>query len=166
MPVAVVILAILGFLYLLISQPNYRKLIIGGGIVTVLLITVLVILNPSESAYRTTRIAPEELIIDQLEYAPTLRGATITGRVQNTSPIGHVREIVLDMRLYDCPPDYTELTECLITGDATAIARPDIPPLQTRGFTVQFLFSDTLPLSGKLVWTLTPSEIGATRATD
>jgi hypothetical protein len=50
-----------------------------------------------------------------------------------------------------------------VIGEADAIARPDVPPGQLRGFSAHFLFTDVPPLTGTLRWDW---RITATRATD
>ncbi len=164
MPVAALVLVILLYVYLLISKRELRKPLLAGGVVAMLLVLILTLLVPSESTNRTTRVSLDDLTIDELILTRTERGATISGRMQNGSSNGHIREVVIDMRLFDCAPGHQDLDDCLIIGDASAIARPSIPPGQTRGFTAQFLFSNLPVLSGELAWTLTPAEIRATQA--
>ncbi len=80
------------------------------------------------------------------------RGATLGGRVTNTSPAFHLREMTLDVRLYDCPRPDTDLVACPVIGEASAIARPDTPPGQLRAFSAHFVFANVPEPVGTLGW--------------
>ena len=66
------------------------------------------------------------------------------------------------LRLRDCPAEDTVPDTCPVIGEATAIARPDVPPGQIRALSAHFVFSNLPPVAGTLRWDW---RITGTRAT-
>ncbi|CAN5700747.1 hypothetical protein BH23PSE1_BH23PSE1_11520 [soil metagenome] len=152
MPIAIVIIALVAYIYAMLAYPEYRTLgLVGGGLAAIGLGAYLWTAEP-EAERSASRIAPEELTLDELVLDRSARGATLTGRVRNGSPEFRLREITLALRLYDCPDAEAALAECATIGDAAAIARPDAPPGQVRGFTASYVFANMPALSGILLW--------------
>lgn len=163
MPIAVLVLALAAYAYALVNEPGFRRwgLLLGAGVG--LGLAVYFWQNAPERALGSVRIGPEELTLDELALDTTQRGATLTGRVQNASELYRLREMTVDIRLFDCPDAETATEDCPVIGESSAIARPDTPPGQLRGFTAHFVFSNLPPLTGELRWDWRVSE---TRATD
>lgn len=153
MPIAVLILALVGYGYALLMLPQARPaLLIAGVVIGVGLALYFWRGGPSEAERAAERITPAELAFDQLDLARSGRGATLTGRVTNGSESYRLREISLDLRLRDCPTPETAPETCPTIGEASAIARPDVPPGQIRGFSAHFLFTNVPPVAGTLRW--------------
>lgn len=152
MPIAVLILALAVYAYGLIAYPEFRLwgLILGAA----LAIGVGAALWREQAGPGSGApvIAPDELTLDALALRRTPRSAALTGRVLNGSPEFRLREMTLRLRLFDCPDEDVAVATCPVIGDATAIARPDAPPGQIRGFEALFVFTNLPPLTGVLRW--------------
>ena len=164
MPIAVLVLALVAYAAALLAYPEFRRWgIVGwrgrGGGPRLLLHAG----GPPEATRAGTRIAPAELVLDQLELERTAGGATLTGRVRNDSPDYRLRELTLALRLRDCPDAAGPVEACPVIGEATAIARPDAPPGQIRALSAHFLFRNLPPVTGVLRWDW---EIVGIRATE
>ncbi len=101
-------------------------------------------------------------MLSDLALSDNLRGATLTGRIQNNSERFRLRDLTLTLRLRDCPASDTPPADCPVIGESRAIARPDVPPGQIRALSAHFVFSDLPPVAGTLRWDWT---IVDTRAT-
>src|SRR5262245_49317043 len=130
MPIAVLVLTLVAYGYVLLAYPELRRPgLIAGGLIVAALALYFWRQEP-ESTSDGTRIAPEELTLDQLDLERTALGATLTGRVLNGSPAYRLRDVTLTVRLRDCPETAAEPATCPVVGEAEAIARPDVPPGQ------------------------------------
>ena len=157
MPIVALVLAVVVCVLVAVSFPAFRlPVMIGGAVIAALLVGVLLLSRPAEIA-----IAPEELTLDQIAVERTVRGASMTGRVKNTSAF-RLRDMTLALRLHDCPTPEAVPETCPVIGESTAIARPDVPAGQIRAFAAHFGFAGVPPLLGTLRWDLT---VAATRAT-
>jgi hypothetical protein len=163
MPIAILILTLVAYGYALLSFPEFRRWGLAGGAVAALALGLYFALGSSEATRATQRIAASQLVIDQLALTRTVRGATLTGRVQNGSPDARLRELTLTLRLRDCPKADTPVPDCPVIGESQAIARPDAPPGQIRALSAHFLFSDLPAVTGTLRWDWA---IAGIRATD
>lgn len=163
MPVVILVLALLAYAYALVTEPGFRRWGLLGGAAAGLGLAIYFWQSAPENAASATRIPAAEITLDELVVETTARGAELSGRVHNASPEFRLREFTLALRLHDCPDAQTGIGDCPVIGDATAIARPDTPPGQVRGFTAQFVFSNLPVVTGELRW---EHEIVETRATD
>lgn len=163
MAVAVLVLALVAFGAALVAYPGFRRWGIAGGLVAAAGLAVYLTRQEPEAVRAGTRIAPEELTLDQIEVAPTVRGATLTGRVTNGSERYRLRDLTLALRLRDCPAEDAAVESCPVIGEATAIARPDAPPGQIRALSAHFGFANLPPVKGTLRWDW---RVVATRATE
>ena len=163
MPIVVLVLALVGYGYALLVLPQARPALAAAGLVVALAIGLyLWRQSPPEAERAAERIAPADLTFDQLDLARSGRGATLTGRVTNPSDRYRLREVSLDLRLRDCPrPDAAPET-CPTIGEASAIARPDVPPGQIRGFSAHFVFANVPPVAGTLRWDWQATGVRAT----
>jgi hypothetical protein len=163
MAVVVLVLAIVAYGYAMAAYPEYRTpgLLLGG--LVALGLGIYFWRTEPETARTAIRIAPEELVLDRIALERTARGATLAGRVENTSERFRLREMTIALRLHDCPEAATGLAGCPVIGEASAIARPDTPPGQIRGFSAHYVFSNLPAVTGVLRFEW---EIVATRATD
>lgn len=153
MPIAVLVLFLVGYGYALVMLPRARlPLAVAGVLIGLGIGAYLWQEGPPEGERATTRIAASELAFDQIDLARSGRGATLTGRVINGSDRYRLREMAIDLQLRDCPAPETPLEACPTIGDASAIARPDVPPGQVRGFAAHFVFADVPPVEGTLRW--------------
>lgn len=163
MPIAVLVLFLVGYGYALVALPQARlPLAVAGGVIAIGLGVYLWHEGPSEAERAATRISATELSFDQIDLARSGRGATLTGRVTNGSPHYRLREMALDLRLRDCPAPEADPETCPTIGEASAIARPDVPPGQIRGFSAHFVFANVPPLEGTLRWDWTVTGLRAT----
>ncbi len=163
MPLAVLAIALIAWLYAMVAAPRFR---IPGAIGFALLAAGLgwyFYASESEAERAAARLAPEDVTLDLLEIDRTARGAVLRGRVANGGDAGVLREMTLEMRLFDCPDEDAALDDCVVIGDATGIARVAVPPGQARGFSASFIFPGLPPVVGVLRWDQT---ITALRATD
>jgi hypothetical protein len=164
MAIVILVLALVAYAYALIVEPGFRRWGLLGGAAVGLGMAVYFWLNSPESDRTGTRIAADEITLDQLDFETTPRGAILTGRVLNASPDWRLREMTLEVTLRDCPAIDADADagDCPVIGEASAIARPDTPPGQLRGFTTRFVFPNLPPVSGVLRWDW---RITGTRAT-
>lgn len=163
MPIVVLVLALAAYAYALIVAPRFRRWgLLGGALVGVGLAIYFWQTSP-ESARAELRIVPGELTLDQLELERTSRGATLTGRVRNGSAAWRLRDMTLALRLLDCPAPGAAPEDCLVIGEGTAIARPDAPPGQIRGFSAHFVLANIPATAEELAWDW---RIVETRATE
>ena len=164
MPIAVLVLALVAYAAALLAYPEFRRWGIVGGVVAAAgLAFYFTQAAPPEATRAGMRIAPAELVLDQLDLERIAGGATLTGRVRNDSPDYRLRELTLALRLRDCPDATGPVEACPVIGEATAIARPDAPPGQIRALSAHFLFRNLPPVTGVLRWDW---EILGTRATE
>lgn len=158
MPIAVLVLALVAYGYVLIVYPELRRpALIGGALMAAGLAAYFLLATP-----KSVGIAPAELTLDQIDVERTIRGATIRGRVHNGSEQFRLREMTLALRLHDCPTPEAAPETCPVIGEGQAIARPDAPAGQIRAFSAHFPLAGVPPVVGTLRWDLT---IAATRAT-
>ena len=162
MPIAVLILVLIAYGYVLAAYPEYRLPGLALGAVAVVLLAGYFWRTEPEGARTASRIPPDELVLDQLALEQTPRGATFSGRVRNTSERFRLREMTIALRLHDCPAPETPLPECPVIGEATAIARPDAPPGQIRAFSTHYVFSNLPAVTGLLRWEWVIEETRAT----
>jgi hypothetical protein len=162
MPIVVLVLALLAYAYALIAAPGFRRWGLLLGAAVGLGLAVYFWQTSPETARTAQRIDASELVLDQLAYETTQRGATVTGRVANGSEEFRLREMKIALRLRDCPDADTPIVECPVIGQSTAIARPDVPPGQLRAFTAHFMFANVPEVAGILRWDW---DIVETRAT-
>jgi hypothetical protein len=157
MPIAVLVLALVAYGYVLIAYPAVRRpALLGGALITAIVAGSLILSRP-----QSTTIAPDELVLDQIEVARTVRGATLTGRVENGSAF-RLRDMTLALRLHDCADPAAEAATCPVIGESTTIARPDVPAGQIRAFSAHFVFSGVPAVAGTLRWEMTVAETRAT----
>lgn len=148
MPIAVLVAAVASYAYALLTRPRFRAWGIGLG----LLAGIALALFLRSGGPDRPAIPPETLVIDLLDLTRTPRGADLTGRVQNTSTDFRLLDMTLRLRLHDCPAPGMTPSDCPVIGEATAIARPDVPPGQIRGLSASFVFANLPPLLGTLSW--------------
>lgn len=146
MPIVVLVLALVTYAWAMIAYPAFRRAGVVVGIAVVAALAAYFALNEPEDAAAGRRIAPEELAIDEVMIERTIHGATMSGRVLNRSPEYRLRDMTLSLRLRDCGAGLE--AECPVIAEASAIARPEVPPGQLRAFTAIFLF-DSLPPPGE-----------------
>lgn len=157
MPIAVLVLALVAYGYVLIAFPGVRRpALIVGAVIAAIVAATLDRSPPGEIG-----IAPAELTLDQIAIEQGLRGATVTGRVENGSAF-RLRDMTLSLRLHDCADPEAAPATCPVIGESSAIARPDVPAGQIRAFSAHFAFSGVPPVVGTLRWELA---VTATRAT-
>ena len=162
MPIAVLVLVLVAYGAALAAYPGFRRWGIAGGLVAAAGVGFYLAREAPEAARAGTRIPASELVLDQVEVEPTGRGATLTARVHNGSEAYRLRDLTLALRLRDCPAEDTAPDTCPVIGEATAIARPDVPPGQIRALSAHFVFSNLPPVAGTLRWDW---RITGTRAT-
>jgi hypothetical protein len=162
MPVVVIVLVLVAYGYVLAAYPEYRRAGLVLGALVALGLGVYFWRTDPEATRTQIRIAPDELALDEIALERTARGATLSGRVRNGSADFRLREMTIVLRLHDCPEEATPLAECPVIGEATAIARPDTPPGQIRGFSAHYVFANLPPVTGVLRYEWV---IAGTRAT-
>lgn len=157
MPIVVLVLALVAYGMALVAFPQARPLALMAGAAVAAVIAASILLSRPE----TIAIAPSELVLDQIGVERTVRGATVTGRVRNDSGF-RLRDMTLSVRLHDCADPEAAPDTCPVIGEASAIARPDVPAGQIRAFTAHFGFAGVPPVLGTLRWDLTVAETRAT----
>jgi hypothetical protein len=162
MPIVVLVLVLVAYGYVMLAYPEYRTwgLALGGAVAAGL--GAYFWLTDPETQRTAIRIAPEELTLDNLTLERTVRGAVLEGRVRNGSEDFRLREMTIDLRLHDCPDEEADLAECPVIGGATAIARPDVPPGEIRGFRANYLLANLPPATGVLRYEWVVTETRAT----
>ena len=163
MPIVVPVLALTIYVFALVVEPRFRRWGLIGGAAAGLGLGLYFWQTSPETSRAAMEISPEELVLDQVTLERNPRGATLSGRVANTSPAFHLREMTLDVRLYDCPEPDADLAACAVIGEASAIGRPDAPPGQLRAFSAHFVFANLPEPLGALRW---DCRITGTRATN
>lgn len=157
MPIAVLVLALVAYGYVLIAYPQVRTpALIGGALIAAIIAASVFLSRPQQIT-----IAPEELALDQIAVERTPRGASVTGRVENRSAF-RLRDMTLSLRLHDCAEPEAEPATCPVIGESTTIARPDVPAGQIRAFAAHFAFSGVPPVVGTFRWEMTVVETRAT----
>ncbi len=164
MPVAVLILVLVAYVLVLILYPEVRRWAVAGGVVAALGLAFYFSREAPEATRAGSRIAPEEVTLDQIDVEQTIRGATLTGRIENGSERYRLRDLTLALRLRDCPAEDTPLESCPVIGEASAIARPDVPAGQIRALSAHFIFTSLPPVAGTLRWDWRIEEIRATNS--
>jgi hypothetical protein len=162
MPIVVLIIALAAYAYALITEPGIRRWGLIGGAAVGLGLAVYLWQTAPETTRAALRIDPEELVLDQLAIEPTPRGATLAGRVHNTSARWRLRDMTLTLRLRDCPEAASPPDTCPVIGEARAVARPDAPPGQIRAFSASFIFANLPEPAGTLGWDWQITEVRAT----
>ncbi len=157
MPIAILVLVLVAYGYVLIVYPLVRKQAAVGGALIAAIVAASVFLTRPEAI----TISAAELNLDQIAVERTGRGAAVTGRVENRSPF-RLRDMTLSLRLHDCADPDAEPATCPIIGESTTIARPDVPAGQIRAFAAHFAFSGVPPVAGTLRWEMTVVETRAT----
>jgi hypothetical protein len=162
MPLAVLVLALVAYAYALVAVPAFRRPGVAIALIIAIGLAVYFARSGSEATRSATRIAASELTLSDVALARTGRGATLSGRVTNGSPRYRLRDLTLAVRLRDCPEPSTSVDACPVIGEATAIARPDVPPGQIRALRAHFVFSSVPPVAGTLRWDWRITAIRAT----
>jgi hypothetical protein len=162
MPIAVLVLTLVAYGYVLLVYPEIRRAALLVGALLAAALAAYFLWATPEAQVAETRIAPEDLTLDHIETERTPRGATVTGRVTNGSERYRLRDMTLVLRLLDCPDPADLPDSCPVIGESTAIARPDVPAGQIRAFTAHFIFSGVPPVVGTFRTELT---VTATRGT-
>jgi len=163
MPIVILILALMAYAYALVTEPGFRRWGLVGGAAVGLGLAIYFFATAPEATRAELRIPPEEITLDALDLETSERGAVLTGRVTNGSEAFRLREMTLRLTLHDCPDADAALESCPVIGEATAIARPDVPPGQVRAFSAHFIFANVPAPTGVLGWDW---QIPETRATD
>ena len=163
MPIVVLALALAAYVYAMVALPRIRVPGLALGALICLALAFYAWRTDPEAAAARVRIAPSELVLDQLTLRQVGRGATLQGRVLNNSPAFRLREMTLTLRLHDCPGEDAAPASCPVIGESTAIARPDAPPGQIRGFDALFVFANVPAVTRVLRWDW---EVAGTRATE
>lgn len=163
MPIAILVLALAAYAYALVTEPGFRRWGLVGGASVGLGLAIYFWVSAPEATRAELRIASDEISLDSLDLETSQRGAVLTGRVTNGSTDFRLREMTLRLTVHDCPAVDTAPADCPVIGDATAIARPDVPPGQIRAFSAHFIFANLPEPAGVLAWDW---EITETRATD
>jgi hypothetical protein len=91
MPVAVLILVLVAYLLGLILYPEVRRWAVAGGVVVAIGLAFYFSREAPEATRAESRIAPEEVTLDQIDVEQSIRGATLTGRIENGSESGCLR---------------------------------------------------------------------------
>jgi hypothetical protein len=151
MAVVVLVLVLVAYGFVLVSYPELRSVALGVGGAAVAGLGAYFWLTEPEDTQSGGRIAREEVVLDRVEVVPSLRGATLTGRVRNGSPSYRLREMTLVLRLRDCP-ELAGSDDCPVIAESTAIARPDVPPAQVRAFQARFIFAPQPVIEGTGRW--------------
>lgn len=163
MPIIVLALVAAAYACAIVALPRFRVPGLALGALICLALGLYVWRTDPEAAEARIRIAPSELTLDQLSLRQVGRGAALQGRVMNGSPAFRLREMMLSLRLRDCPTEDAEPASCPIIGESTATARPDAPPGQIRGFDALFVLANVPTVTGVLRWDW---EVAETRATE
>ena len=162
MAIAILVLTLVAYGYALLAYPEFRRPGLIGGVLVAAALGIYFALSSPEAERSTSRIDPSELTLDGLTLERTLRGASLEGRIRNGSPDYRLRDLTLALSLRDCPTPDTPPETCPVIGEASGIARPDVPPGQIRALTAHFVFRDLPPVAGTLRWDWRITAIRAT----
>ncbi len=162
MSIAIPVLVLVAYGYALLVWPEYRLPMLAAGVLLAVGLGLYFWRQEPESERAAERIAPDELVFDQVTLARSGRGATLSGRVTNHSPRYRLREVTLGLRLRDCADAAVAPATCPVIGESQAIARPDVPAGQIRAFAAHFVFANVPPIAGTLRWDWNVAAIRAT----
>lgn len=163
MSVAILVLALVAYGYVLLVYPEFRRWGLIGGVLAGAALGFYLWQQDPEAVQAGHRIESAQITLDTLALEHTPRGVTLSGRVTNRSPDYTLRDMTLLLRLRDCPAPGDAPEDCPVIGESRAIARPGVPPGQIRGFSAHFVFADLPSVAGTLRWDW---EIVETRATE
>ena len=162
MTIAILVLTLVAYGYCLLAYPEFRVPGLIAGVVLAAGLAIYFTRQAPEAARATDRITAEELTLDNLALEPTVRGAALSGRIQNGSPGYRLRDLTIALKLRDCPTADTPPDDCPVIGESRAIARPDVPPGQIRALAANFMFTSLPPVQGTLRWDWRITDIRAT----
>ncbi len=168
MPIAVLVLTLLAFAYGVFAYPQFRTPALAGGALVAAALAAYFFLASPEDSRSTSRIPLADITLDEVAVQQTVRGATVTGRVRNASTRYHLREMMLQVRLHDCPTSEPASApaaapeSCPVIGEGTSLTRPDVPAGETRAFSTHFSLAGVTPATGTLRWELAVTETRAT----
>ncbi|MEO1551659.1 MAG: hypothetical protein AAFR93_14715 [Pseudomonadota bacterium] len=163
MSIPAILVVLAGALALALLYPNLRVVALGIFAVMASLAGIALTSNSGAVAEQEGRIAPEQVIIGDTTLFDDGRVLSITGRVTNENDVFRLRSFDMRVQMLDCPAQDSPLEDCAILADKTALVRVDIPPEQTRDFSVPFSFTDRPRLKGLAVF---DRSIVGTRATE
>lgn len=152
---AVVVIAIIALMFL---SEKFRKSAFIFLAVTCALIVILLVIwwQQSEREQRLSKqrvgLAEVELLEPQL-IRPYSGSYAIQGEIKNLSKRYTVNSFAIELKIYDCPPNYSNLSACELaytkTDDYVSVR---VPPNQRRKFEARFYTSDMPEIKGGLVW--------------
>ena len=162
MAIAVLVLTLVAYGYVLLVYPEYRRPALLAGAVVAAMLALYFFRNPPETARKALLIPPEEITLADIEIERSIRGASLTARITNGSESYRLIDLTLALRLRDCPAADTATADCPVIGEARAIARPDVPPGQVRAVSAHFIFTDLPTVEGTPRWDWTITDTRAT----
>ncbi|MEM6467297.1 MAG: hypothetical protein AAF679_12465 [Pseudomonadota bacterium] len=162
MSIPVILVVLAGALALALLYPSMRVIALGIFAVMAALAAIALTSNTGAVAEQEGRVDPAQVVVGDTTIFDDGRVLSITGRVTNQNDTFRLRSFDMRVKMLDCPAEDSPQEECDIIADKTALVRVDIPPEQTRSFSVPFSFTDRPRLEGVAVF---DRSIIGTRAT-
>ncbi len=161
MVIAQIVIIVGLYSYILFYMPQFR---LAGGIIAAALLGglayYLLSSNPVQQA-ELRRIDVVDVTLSELEFDLGIRTSTLKGRVVNGSENFDLTGVLVDVILYDCPDETSDLADCYIIGQDGGEARVTVPPGQLRDFTANLLFIGLPELTGTFRWAHTVTALRA-----
>jgi hypothetical protein len=149
MAIAVLVLALVAYGYLLIAFPEHRPIALGLGGAAAAAAAAYFWLGDPETRRAAPLIPPEQVEITEVAVTPTIRGVDMTGQVLNRTAAHPLAEVTIALTMRDCPPDAPPDEACAVAGESRAIARPDAPPGEARPLRASFIFRPAPTIAGE-----------------
>lgn len=163
MPIAIFFFVFSGAIVIALLYPHLRVLAVAAALLCAVLLGVLFYDHASAPERQATALTPGDIALSDVALIAEPRYLKLAGWVENKSAVQRVRDFNLRTKLYDCPTEDAELSDCAVIGEQDGIARVDLPPSQTRTFEAVLGFTSSNTARGVLRWEY---EVTSVRATD
>ncbi len=163
MQIAVIFLAVAGYIYVLYEIPKLR---IAGAIFAAALfggLGVYLATADPEPELEINRIPVGQVDLSEVAFDLGVRTSELSGRVVNNSADYTLTGLTLVVRLFDCPGVDSPLDTCFVIGEDDGLARATVPPGQLRDFKATLLFNGLPDIEGVMRWDY---QVTGTRALD
>ena len=110
------------------------------------------------------KILPEDVAFTAISIDPGYAESwNLLARVHNQSLLTAIRELVLRIEMFDCPPTVQSVspTQCEVMGEVVKFIPVDVAPRERKNFEVNLIFSRVQPIH-QLRWQYTVEQVNGT----